>query len=205
MTSSDRTIASPVAPSRAHATEGADGAASLRARTGGYAVDMTILAAIAMVASIAALFLVLLATDMAEQDLGTGALVGCLLVVVAGVPAVWSVLNLVLLVTRRQTGGQYVAALRVKRDEGEGMPLRTALAWWFAGNPLLYSWLMAIVAGGPLLIFSALVPKDFELAAALFVIVICVVMPIVAIVSAKMDSRSRALHDRIAGVTVVSD
>jgi hypothetical protein len=203
MTSGERTIATQAAPPRAADTGRDTDAASLRARIGGYAVDMTILAAIAMVASIGSLFLLLFATDWGEQDLGTGTTIACLLVVLIGVPGVWSVLNVFLLLTRRQTGGQYVAALRLRRDSGDGMPLRTALAWWFCGNPTLYSWPMAAIAGFPLLAIAALVPGDFELAAPLFVIAMCLVLPLVALVSAMMDPRNRALHDRIAGVTVV--
>jgi len=203
MTSGERSIATQAAPPRAAGTEHATDVASLRARIGGYAVDMTILAAIAMVASIGSLFLLLFATDWGEQDLGTGTTVACLLVVLAGVPAVWSALNIFLLLTRRQTGGQYVAALRVRCDSGDGMPLRTALAWWFCGNPTLYSWPMAGIAGFPLLAIAALVPGDFALAAPLFLIMMCLVLPLVALVSAMMDARNRALHDRIAGVTVV--
>jgi hypothetical protein len=205
MTSGGRTIATQAAPPRAADTDRAIDAASLRARIGGYAVDMTILAAIAMVASIGSLFLLLFATDWGEQDLGTGTTIACLLVVLVGVPAIWSILNILLLVTRRQTGGQYVAALRVRADAGDGMPLRTALAWWFCGSPTLYSWPMAGIAGFPLLAIAALVPGDLELAAPLFVIAICIVLPIVALISAMTDASNRALHDRIAGVTVVPD
>ena len=205
MTSGGRTIATQAAPPRAADTDRTIDAASLRARIGGYAVDMTILAAIAMVGSIGSLFLLLFATDWGEQDLGTGATIACMLVVLVGVPAIWSILNIFLLMARRQTGGQYVAALRVRPDAGDGMPLRTALAWWFCGNPALYSWLMAPIAGFPLLAIAALVPGDFALAVPLFVIAICIVLPFVALISAMTDTRNRALHDRIAGVTVVPD
>jgi hypothetical protein len=62
---------------------------------------------------------------------------------------------------------------------------------------------MAIIAGIPLLAIAALVPGDLELAAPIFVITLCLVLPIVALVSSMLDARNRALHDRIARVTVV--
>lgn len=177
-------------------------AASMRARFGGYAVDMVILAAITMLVSIGTLFIFLWATDMAEQDLSTGKTVACLTPLFLGVPALWSALNLALLMKRSQTGGQYVAALRVQPDAG-AMTMRTAAAWWFAGNPLLFSWLMVGIAGFPLLLVSLLVPSDIALALPIFVTLLCVALPFVALVSALRDPRNRALHDRIAGVTVV--
>jgi hypothetical protein len=62
---------------------------------------------------------------------------------------------------------------------------------------------MAAMAGVPLLVWAALTPGDIELAVPLFVITLCVVLPLFALVSALFDARNRALHDRIAGVIVV--
>lgn len=203
MSSSESTIVTSSAPARIARADHASGAASIRARVGGYAVDMVILSAITMLVSIATLFLFLWATDMAEQDLSTAKTVACLIPLFIGVPAVWSALNLALLMTRRQTGGQYVAALRIQPDGGVPMTARTALTWWFCGNPLLFSWLMIGIAGFPLLLVSLLAPGDIALAIPIFVTLLCVALPLVALVSALRDERNRALHDRIAGVTIV--
>ncbi len=203
MTSEERAIATNLAPPRAAHADRAVVAATLRARIGGYAVDMVILSAIAMLASIATLFLFLLATDNAEQDISTAATLSCLTPLLFGVPIAWSALNIVLLLTRQQTGGHYVAALRIAPETGQPWSTRTAFAWWFYGNPLLFSWPMSGIVGFPLLVGAALVPGDIELAVPLFVIALCVLLPIVALVSAVLDTRNRALHDRIAGVIVV--
>jgi uncharacterized RDD family membrane protein YckC len=203
MTSDDRTITTHVATPRASRADGAGTTATLRARFGGYAVDMVILSAIAMLASIGTLFLFLLASDYAEQDISATQTLACLTPLLIGVPVVWSALNIALLLTRGQTGGQYVAALRVAPEGGASLSPRTACAWWFSGNPLLFSWPMAGIAGFPLLVAAALVPGDFELAAPLLLITLCLILPIVALVSALVDPRNRALHDRIAGVVVV--
>ena len=49
-------------------TEAAHAAASMRARIGGYAVDMVIFAAIAMIVVVFAGFLLLATTDWAKKD-----------------------------------------------------------------------------------------------------------------------------------------
>jgi hypothetical protein len=203
MSSKESAIAASFAPPRAVDEASGRATASIRARVGGYAVDMVILSAITMLVSIGTLFLFLWATDMAEQDLSTSKTVACLTPLFVGVPAIWSLLNIGLLLTRGQTGGQYVAALRLAREGGGALSLRTILAWWFCGNPVLFSWLMAGIAGFPLLIFAMLVPGDIELAVPVFVILLCLVLPLVALASALRDNRNRALHDRIAGVVVV--
>jgi uncharacterized RDD family membrane protein YckC len=205
MTSENGTIAPPLAAPHTAREGSATSTASIRARIGGYAVDMVILAAISMLASIGALFLLLFATDFAEQDPSDATLAACFAVLFAGVPAIWSALNIGLLLARRQTGGQYVAALRLAREDGNPLTLQTVCTWWFCGNPLLFSWLMIGVAGVPLLAAAALAPGDVALAVPIFVILLAAVLPIVAVISALLDPRNRALHDRIAGVIVVPD
>jgi hypothetical protein len=177
--------------------------ASIRTRVGGYAVDMVIFAAITMLASIGTLFLFLWATGMAEQDLSTAKTIACLTPVFAGVPVVWSALNIGLLMMRGQTGGQYVAALRLRADADAAIAARTVTVWWFAGNPLLFNWLMAGVVGFPLLIVATLAPGYILLTLPILVILLCLVLPLAALASALRDGQNRALHDRIAGVTVV--
>jgi hypothetical protein len=203
MSSEPSAIATSAAPPRVTHAERATGPASIRARVGGYAVDMVILAAITMLVSIGTLFLFLWATDMAEQDLSTAKTVLCLMPLFIGVPVVWSALNIWLLMSRAQTGGQYVAALRLQPESSAAMTMRTALAWWFCGNPLLFNWLMTGIAGFPLLLVSLLAPSDIALAIPIFVTLLCVALPIVALVSALRDPANRALHDKIAGVAVV--
>jgi hypothetical protein len=173
--------------------------ASFRARVGGYVVDMVIFGAIAMVIVVIAGMVLLLSTDFAEQDPADRDLYSFLGIIGLGTPAVWSLLNIALLSARGQTGGQYVAGVRLARDDGTPLALRDALAWWFCFNPLLFSWPMALVAGFPLAAVVALVLGEFSLFAFLAVVVLCLLMPIVAFVSGLTDARNRALHDRVVG------
>ena len=115
----------------------------------------------------------------------------------------WTVLNLIVLFTRSQTGGQYVAAVRLVREDGTRVRRRDAVLWWFCFNPLLFSWPMAAVAGLPLMAIIFLVLSRLTIVAFGVLITLCIAAPIIALVSALLDAQNRALHDRIAGVVAV--
>ena len=97
-------------------------AATLRARIGGYLVDMVIFAAIAMIVVVFAGFLLLATTDWAKKDPSDPQFYMFLAIIGLGTPLIWSALNLGLLATRSQTGGQYVAGIRT-RARGRGAAL----------------------------------------------------------------------------------
>jgi uncharacterized RDD family membrane protein YckC len=178
--------------------------ASLRARVGGYVVDMVILSAIAMVVLVIAATLLLIATDMAQdRDASNGDMYLFSGTLAAGTAGAWTLLNLALLTMRAQTGGQYVAGLRLARADGTRPAFRDAAVWWFCLNPLLFSWPMAVCAGTALLIMAGLSAAEIVLFVSLFVIVLCIVLPFAALVAAALDARRRALHDRVAGTVVV--
>ena len=88
--------------------------ASLRARAGGYVVDMVIFAAIAMmVLVIAGVVILLHHRTGASKTRPTARLYTFLAIIGLGTPIVWTALNLAALATRSQTGGQYVAGVRL--------------------------------------------------------------------------------------------
>ena len=184
-------------------TEAAHAAASMRARIGGYAVDMVIFAAVAMIVVVFAGFLLLATTDWAKKDPSDPQFYLFLGTIGVGAPLTWTLLNLVLLATRGQTGGQYVAGIRLVGENGGRMSRRAAAVWWFCFNPLLFSWPMACVAGLPLAAILAAVPKVSTLAFLLALITICLASPLISLVSALLDGQHRALHDRMAGVVAV--
>jgi uncharacterized RDD family membrane protein YckC len=182
----------------------ADRVATFRSRVGGYVVDMVIFASIAMLILVLAGLVLLLQTDWATEDNASDAdLYTFITIIGLGTPIAWSALNLALLATRGQTGGQYVAGLRLARDDGGRVSRSKAAAWWFAFNPLLFSWPMALVAGVPLAALVALVANVFSLFFLALVVLLCVAAPIAAFVSALIDSHNRALHDRVVGTMVV--
>ena len=92
--------------------------ANLRARVGGYVVDMVIFGAISMVMFVIAGAIMLASTDWGVNNLPDPALYGALATVGVGTPVVWTLMNLLLLATRGQTGGEYVAGVRLVREDG---------------------------------------------------------------------------------------
>lgn len=196
MTITTDRIAAPAARER-------EETATFRSRVGGYVVDMVIFSAIAMVIVVIAGFILLASTGWAEQDASDAEFYTFLALIGLGAPITWTALNLALLAMRGQTGGQYVAGIRLVRDDGSRLSGRAVVAWWFCFNPLLFSWPMAIVAGMPLAAVMAIVLGSLTVFAFGFVITLCVVLPVVAFVSAAVDGDNRALHDRIIGTRVV--
>lgn len=176
--------------------------ASLRSRIGGYVVDMVIFSAVAMIVVVIAGLQLLLVTSGATRD-SDKAIYAFLAIIGLGTPLAWSALNLLVLLTRQQTGGQYVAGVRVAREDGGPPRRRDVLAWWFALNPALFSWPMAIVTGLPLSFVISLLLQRATLALFGALIVLCVLAPVAALIAAATDGRRRGLHDRIAGTIVV--
>ena len=177
--------------------------ASIRARTGGYVVDMIVLAAVALIMFVIGFGILLASSDWAKNDPPDSAYYGALAIVGIGTPLVWSLMNLLLLMTRLQTVGQYVAALRVVREDGERLRLRSAAAWWFALNPALFSWPMACVTLLPLAATVALALNRATTALVFTLAALCIVAPLIALVSALLDRENRTLYDRLAGTVVV--
>ncbi len=174
----------------------------MRQRVGGYVVDMVIFAAVAMVVTVIAGLQLLLVTRGATQD-STKSVYAFLAIVGLGIPLCWSALNVALLAKRRQTGGQYVAGVRLLREDGRPLSARDAAAWWFCLNPVLFSWPSAVTTAVPLAFVSSLVLSRLGIVAFGVVLTLCLVAPLLALISALLDGQNRTLHDRIVGVLVV--
>ena len=202
-TAEDRAIAINTAPPRATGNKRIATAATLRARIGGYAVDMVILSAIAMVTAMLGGLALLLSTDFAKQDATNGDMYVFAAAIGGGGALVWTALNLTLLATRRQTGGQYVAGLRLTRVDDAPLSARDLLVWWFCLNPLLFSWPIGGLVGFALFIVTALTSAEIMLILAILLTALCFAAPIAAAVSALFDEQNRGLHDRVVGTIVV--
>lgn len=180
-----------------------DTVATFRARLGGYLVDMVIFAAIAMLTVVFAGFLLLWQTDWAQEDPSDPQFYFFLALIGLGAPLVWSALNIALVSWRGQTGGQYVAGVRIARENGDMLSTRDIVVWWVSLNPLLFSWPMALVSGMPLAGAAAFLLGPLPLIVFGIVVLLCVSAPIVAFVSGLIDPRNRTLHDRIVGAVVL--
>ncbi len=174
----------------------------MRQRAGGYAVDLVIFAAVVMVVAVIAGLQLLLVTRGATHD-STKSVYAFLAIIGMGVPLFWSALNLALLTLRGQTGGQYVAGVRLVREDGRRLSARDAFAWWFCLNPVLFSWPEAVTTAMPLAFVASLVLSRTGIVAFGVVLTLCVIAPLIALVAALLDGQNRTLHDRIVGVLVV--
>lgn len=179
--------------------------ATLRARAGGYALDMLLFAAIAMLVIGIAGFILLFSTSPAKHDATNRDFYRFFGMIGIGVPVLWTLLSIGLLFTRSRTGGQYVAGVRVVRADGRPLSRRSAMLWWFCFNPLLLSWPMAIVAGVPLTLIVAPVLGPVTILLFGVLLALCIVTPIVAAVSAALDAQNRTLQERLIGTRVVRD
>ena len=156
-----------------------------------------------MIMTVLAGFILLASIDWGTQDPSDPQLYTFLAIIGLGTPLVWTLLNVALLATRGQTGGQYVAGLRLQREDGHEPTLRDASAWWFCFNPLLFSWPMALIAGMPLMAVISLLSSSLTIVVFGVVVTLCLACPLIALVSAALDRNNRALHDRVAGVIAV--
>jgi hypothetical protein len=164
---------------------------------------MVIFSAVTMLIVVFAGFLLLFSTNWAEDDATDAQFYTFLGIIGLGVPAVWTLLNLGLLTTRAQTGGQYVAGLTLEREVGGRPSPRQMAAWWFCFNPLLFSWPMAMATGLPLAAVISLALSRATIVGFGLIVTFCAASPIIALISAMVDRENRALHDRVAGVVAV--
>lgn len=164
---------------------------------------MVIFAAIAMVVVVFSGFLLLATTDWAKEDPSDPQFYTFLAIIGLGAPLVWTLLNLALLATRGQTGGQYVAGVRLVEEDGAPLSLQRVAVWWFCLNPLLFSWPMACIAGLPLAAVIALVLSRLTVAVFVALVALCLAAPAVAFISAMFDARHRTFGDRVVGAAVV--
>jgi uncharacterized RDD family membrane protein YckC len=163
---------------------------------------MIIFAAIAMLVTVLAGFILLLSIDWGTKDPTDAQLYTFLGLIGIGLPCIWTLLNLALLTARGQTGGQYVAGLRVRREDGTRISVRDAAIWWFCFNPLLFSWPMALVIAGPASGFIIIGLVRVAIVIWGLLLLLCLASPIIALVSAAIDSNNRALHDRVMALHV---
>lgn len=176
--------------------------ASLKTRVAGYVVDMVIFAAMAMVVMVVVGAVFLWAVGGGTDDAPDSYFYAAFSVVAAFTPLLWSAMNVALLAARGQTGGQYVAGVRLEGASGGRPAGRQILAWWLCLNPLLFNVPMILVTAVPitLILFISLSRVALFLLAVL--VTLFVVAPVLALISAIVDDENRALHDRVAGVVV---
>jgi uncharacterized RDD family membrane protein YckC len=176
--------------------------ASLEARLVAFLVDSVVLLSFILVLLAVAGLQLLIASDFGEKDPPDSSFYAILAIVMAVIP-LWLAFNAVLCRWRGQTVGKYVADIRVVRSDGRPLGLWTSLVRFLLLHPLLFHPFLAL-----LWLLTAAVTTSVTLSAVVLVVTLALVFlslaaPFLAAGSVLLDGRRRALHDRVAGTTVV--
>jgi len=176
-----------------------EGAAGLGARALAYIMDSIVLFAFTMLFLTLAGMVIFISSDFGEENASDSAFTGLVLVLLATIPC-WLLLNVVLLLKRGQTVGQYVMGLRLLTDGSTQPNAKRILASWLMLHPLLYH---PIFSGLWVLVGFYLLDGGLLLLCCLALALLSLLAPIAALLFALIDPEHRALHDRLAGTKVV--
>ena len=176
--------------------------ARLEARLVAFVVDSVVLLSFVLIFLAVAGLQLLITSDFGDEDPPNSSFYAILAIAMAVIP-LWLAFNVVLCRRRGQTVGKYVADIKVVRDDGRPLDLRTSLVRFLLLHPLLFHPFLAL----PWLLTAA-VATSVTINAVVLVVTLALVFlslagPILAAGSVLLDGRRRALHDRVAGTTVV--
>jgi uncharacterized RDD family membrane protein YckC len=176
--------------------------ARLEARLVAFVVDSIVLLSFVLVFLAVAGLQLLITSDFGKEDPPDSSFYAILAIAMAVIP-LWLAFNVVLCHWRGQTVGKYVAAIKVVRDDGRPLDLRTSLVRFLLLHPLLFHPFLAL-----LWLLTAAVATSVTVSVAVLVVTLALVFlslagPFLATGSILLDGRRRALHDRVAGTTVV--
>jgi uncharacterized RDD family membrane protein YckC len=176
--------------------------ARLEARLVAFLVDSVVLLSFVLVLLAVAGLQLLLTSDLGKEDPPDSSFYAILGIVMAVIP-LWLAFNVVLCRWRGQTVGKYVADIKIVREDGRPLDLRTSLIRFLVLHPLLFHPFLAL-----LWLLTAAVTVSVTLSVAVLVVTAALVFlslaaPFLTAGSLFLDGRRRALHDRVAGTTVV--
>ena len=124
-------------------------------------------------------------------------------ILVATVPS-WFILCAALLLLRRQTLGQYIAGLKVASEDGAPPGALRILAYLAALHPLIYHPLLASVWALIWYLSVADFRGDVVVLGSLAMAIVSLIAPLASLAFLLADPARRSIHDRLAGVKVVS-
>jgi uncharacterized RDD family membrane protein YckC len=177
--------------------------ASAQARIFAYLVDSVVLLSFILLFVVIGFLPLLLTSDFAERDAPDSATYAAPAIVLGGTMIAWSFFNMALLRWRGQTTGQYVAGIKVRRQDGSSPSGRRLLLRWLLLDPLLFHPLLAVIWFVDVVVVISLTMSEAALVAGLFFVFVCLIAPLVALAAVLTDKERRALHDRLAGTVVV--
>jgi uncharacterized RDD family membrane protein YckC len=176
--------------------------APLEARLVAFVVDSVVLLSFIFVFLAVAGLQLLLTSDFGEEDPPDSSFNAILGIVMAVIP-LWLAFNVALCRWRGQTVGKYVADIRIVREDGKPLDVGTSLARFLLLHPLLFHPFLAL-----LWLLTAAITVSVTVSFAVLVVAaalafLSLAAPFLTAGSVVLDGRRRALHDRVAGTTVV--
>ena len=176
--------------------------ARLEARLVAFVVDSVVLLSFIFVLLAVAGLQLLLTSDFGEEDPPDSSFNAVLGIVMAVIP-LWLAFNVALCRWRGQTVGKYVADIKIVREDGRPLGVGTSLVRFLLLHPLLFHPFLAL-----LWLLTAAVTVSVTVSFAVLMVAaalvhLSLVAPFLAAGSVLLDGRHRALHDRLAGTTVV--
>jgi uncharacterized RDD family membrane protein YckC len=175
--------------------------AGLGVRAFSFLLDSLVLFAFTMLFATAAFLDIFFRSDSGKSNPSDAAIWTGVAILVAAVPC-WLVFNLILGARRGQTVGQYVLGLRVVREDGRTPGIVRLLIYWLALHPVLFHPLLTLFWGLLAYVSLSLSGSPTLVLGGLFVALLCLAGPIVALITISGDGGRRGLHDRVAGVVV---
>jgi len=167
-----------------------------------FLVDSVVLLTFILVVLAIAGLQLLLTSDLGEEDPPDSSFNAILGITMAVIP-LWLIFNVALCRWRGQTVGKYVADIKVVREDGQPLGLGTSLVRFLLLHPLLFHPFLAL-----LWLLTAAITVSVTVSAAVLVVTLALVFlslgaPLLTAGAVLLDGRRRALHDRVAGTTVV--
>ncbi len=200
MVSASKAVSEPIAAPPAAATKPI---AQFNARISAYLVDSIILVALILVFVVLSGLELLIANNRTDGDPPEAAFYAAVAIFLGGLLLTWTALNLALLRWRGQTTGMYVIGIRAVSEDGRPLPMRRVVGRWLGLHPLLFHpFLLPVWALLSLVVVSEALSQA-ALIVTIMLVVLCIISPVAALITALADPERRALHDRLAGTVVV--
>jgi uncharacterized RDD family membrane protein YckC len=177
--------------------------AHLNARISAYLVDSVILVAFILVFFVLAGAQLLVANSRSDGDPPDAAYYAFVAIFLGGVLLAWTLFNLALVRWRAQTAGMYVIGIRIVPNEGERLTAGQNFVRWFGLNPLLFHPFLLPLWSMLSLLLVSLIVSQLVLVVTVALVLLCIVSPLANLALMIIDAEGRALHDRLAGTTVV--
>lgn len=177
--------------------------AGLGPRLLAYLIDSVVLLVFVMVFFIVAGLILLVSSDFGENNASDEAFLALVLVLLAAMPA-WVLFTLAMFWWRGQSVGQYALGLEITREDGDRPDSGQVTAYALLLHPLVFHpilaglWLYEVYQSVLVAESSILLVVGVAMAA------LCLLAPLASLAFAVSDRRRRGLHDRLAGIRLVT-